>query len=673
MCAVAVGLRAAYAVQEGTSLHAAELKTSLARLAANHRWTWRGSARGVLGRLPTAELRLHPVAAVGRLSDGDLDGLAEDAGWMFDLEKEMTSLDRLVAGRASPEIVYLSPEFALTELVRQYSGGLGVLAGDHLKAASDLGLPLAGVGLFYHAGFFRQSIEGGVQTELEERHDPVEFGCVDTGIVVDVPMAHGVVHARVWQLDVGKSPLVLLDTDLTQNLPEDRIISDRLYGADRDHRLRQELVLGIGGLRAVEELGWAPRVWHLNEGHAGFVILGLLDRYLDSADMSLTEARARVADRLVFTTHTPVPAGIEVFDRELIEPHLAVWAEKWDMETESVFELGEDPVAGASVFNMTALCLKHSRVANGVSHLHGEVSRGLFGSIPGGSSISAVTNGVHSRSWVHDDLQALFDDRLGPAWTSGDPEAWRRVADIDSASIVAARKAGTADLAALIAERTDAALDPEAMIVGFARRFAPYKRANLLLRHEQRLLEVIHDERRPIQFVFAGKAHPADEKGKALLADLVLFSRRPDVAGRLIFVPGYDMEVARAMCAGSDVWLNTPVRLREASGTSGQKAALNGCINCSIPDGWWAEMADGINGWQIRTSDHDDPELRDDEEAAATLEALSEIAVEYFDSYDSHYIPRIRHSWMTLGPQITAARMVSEYRDRIYGPALSTA
>ena len=651
---------------------ASQLRPALTRLAANHRWTWRASARDVLRRIPTAGTGLHPAAAVGRLTDGDLEDLAGNSPWLDDLERELDDLDHLLGGQSRPEIAYLSPEFALTELVRQYSGGLGILAGDHLKAASDLGLPLAGIGLFYHAGFFRQSIKSGGQVELPERHDPLEFGCVDTGVVVHVPMAHGVFDARVWRLDVGTSPLVLLDTDLAENSPDDRAISDRLYGADRAHRLRQELVLGMGGLQAAESLGWAPRVWHLNEGHAGFVVLGLIDRLLESSGIELADARERVRDRLAFTTHTPVPAGIEIFDRGLIEPHLAVWAEKWSVPIDAVLELGADPDAGTDVFNMTALCLQHSRSANGVSRLHGEVSRSLFGSIQGGNEIDSVTNGVHARSWVSEDLQALFDDRLGPTWANGDPEAWERVREIETGAIVAARKGAGVDLAKLVAERTNGFLDPEALIVGFARRFAPYKRADLLLRHEERLLELIHDERRPVQFVFAGKAHPADDRGKALLGRLIQFSLRPDVGGRVIFVPGYDMEVARAMCAGSDVWLNTPVRLREASGTSGQKAALNGCVNCSIPDGWWAEMADGQNGWQLRTSDHPDPNLRDDEESAAALDTLGEIAAEYFDSYDSDFIARIRHGWMTLGPQITAARMVSEYRDRIYGPALSS-
>lgn len=643
-----------------------DLADDLARLAANHRWTWRPQTRRVLDRLPTAAHGLHPVAAVRRLDDAALDSLLGDEDWMSGLVAEAAALDRFLADRRDPEIAYFSPEFAVTELVPQYSGGLGVLAGDHLKAAGDLDLPLAGVGLFYHEGFFRQSVDGEGQTERYERHDPVEFGCEDTGLTVAVPMAHGEVNARVWRLDVGRSPLLLLDSDVPENSPADASICDRLYGAQRDHRLKQELLLGIGGARALAALGWRPRVVHLNEGHAGFVVLAMLDEVLANGDGDLAAARRRVKEKVVFTTHTPVPAGIELYERELVGPHLEVWAERWNVDVDRVFELGTEPLGSADVFNMTALCLLHARGANGVSRLHGEVSRNLFGGIPGGDRITSITNGVHARSWVHPELMELFDRRLGASWSEGDPAAWEKAATIEAPTITAVRRAGGARLVALVARRTGIALDPDALIVGFARRFAPYKRATLLLRHEERLLELLHDDERPLRLVYSGKAHPADDHGKALLAALLRFSRRSDIAGKVVFVPGYDMEVAAAMCAGTDVWLNTPVRPREASGTSGEKAALNGVLNCSILDGWWAEMFDGRNGWEIPASDAEDPERRDDEEAASALEVLRSITAEYFDSYDSGFVERIRHNWLSLGPRVTAARMVAEYRERLY-------
>ena len=642
------------------------------RLASNHRWTWRTSARLVLERLPTTANRLHPVAAVRRLDDGAAAELLEDGEWVHDLTTEIESLRVLAAkAPAEPEVVYFSPEFAVSDLVPQYSGGLGVLAGDHLKAASDLGVPLAAVGLFYHHGFFRQSITDADQTEIYEVNDPDEFGCVDTGVVISVPMSHGDVLARVWRLDIGAVPLVLLDTDVPENSPEDVAICNRLYGSGRELRLRQELLLGIGGMRAVAALGWVPRVVHLNEGHAGFVVLPMLDEILDPAEPELVMASDAVRDRIVFTTHTPVPAGIELFDRDLIGPQLNWWAQKWGLPLDAVLELGADPNRGTEVFNMTALCLRHARSANGVSRLHAEVSRGLFGDIEGGDQIGAITNGVHARSWVHPFLQDLFDHELGEMWAEGDRAAWSRVESISGDDIARARVAGSGLLGRVLEDRTGFALNPEAMVVGFARRFAPYKRATLLLGHEERLLELLHNKQRPVQLIFAGKAHPDDHHGKALLAELVRFSRRPDVAGRLIFVPGYDMGVGRAMVAGCDIWLNTPVRPREASGTSGEKVALNGGLNCSILDGWWAEMFDGRNGWEIPSSASTDPGGRDFEDGAAALAVLEDIAAECFDTSSSRFADRIRYAWMDLGPQITAARMVRDYRDQMYGSALS--
>lgn len=643
-----------------------DLASSLARLAANHRWTWRPETRRVLDRLPTAARGLHPVEAVRRIDDAALETLLQDGDWVAALLAETAALDRLLEDLPDPEIAYFSPEFAVSDLVPQYSGGLGVLAGDHLKAASDLGLPLTGVGLFYHKGFFRQQVDGVGQTERYERHDPVEFGCEDTGVVVTVPMAHADVKARVWRLDVGRSRLLLLDSAVPENSPEDVSICDRLYGAERAHRLKQELLLGIGGARALAALGWRPRVVHLNEGHAGFVVVAMLDKMLEDGAVDIADARLRVAEKLVFTTHTPVPAGIELYERELVGSHLDVWAERWKVDVEEVFELGTEPLGSAGVFNMTALCLRHSRAANGVSLMHGQVSRDLFGSIPGGDQITSITNGVHARSWVHPELAELFDERLGASWSEGDPAAWEKAAGVDSTTISAVRRAGTNRLTALVEQRTGIALDPDALIVGFARRFAPYKRATLLLRHEDRFLELLHDEDRPVRFVYSGKAHPADGRGKALLAELLAFSRRPDVSGKVVFVPGYDMAVGAAMCAGSDVWLNTPVRPREASGTSGEKAALNGGLNCSILDGWWAEMFDGRNGWEIPSSHEEDPDRRDAEESAAALDVLGSVAAEYFDFYDSKFMERIRHNWVSLGPRVTAARMVAEYRDRLY-------
>ena len=645
-----------------------QVSDALARVAANHHWTWRRSAVALLSALPTAGPRVHPVAAVKALGSDDLSRLSDDRAFVAGLAAEVAVLDDLGAP-PPPEVVYLSPEFALSELIPQYSGGLGVLAGDHLKAASDLDVPLAGIGLFYHHGFFRQSVTGGRQVELYERHDPLEFGCEDTGVVVEVPMASRSVLARVWRLMVGRSTLLLLDTDVSKNHPEDVAICDRLYGADRELRLRQELLLGVGGMRAVAALGWSPRVVHLNEGHAGFALLELIDAVM-SPDLTLTEAARTASERIVFTTHTPVPAGIEVFDRHVVEPHLAVWARSWGVSVDAVLELGRDPSAGLDEFNMTAMCLRHCRAANGVSELHGAVSRSLFAGVEGGDRIGFVTNGVHARTWTDHALGGLFDEVLGSSWSDGDPAAWARSDRISDSQISTARRAARAGLEAIVGERTGHALDPDALIIGFARRFAPYKRATLLLRDRDRLLALLHDPDRPAHLVFSGKAHPADTQGKALLEEVVGFSRSAGGKGRLIFVPGYDMAVGRAIVAASDLWLNTPVRPREASGTSGEKVVLNGGLNCSVLDGWWAEMYDGRNGFEIASSPAADPQRRDAEDATSAFGALEDAVAEYFGDRRA-FNERIRYAWMTLGPRVTAARMVREYLDTIYGTELT--
>jgi starch phosphorylase len=604
------------------------------------------------------------VQAVGRLTDEHLRSLTADREWLAALEAEAGDLAHSTGVELRPEVAYFSPEFALTELMPQYSGGLGVLAGDHLKAAHDASLALAGVGLFYHRGFFRQSIAGDGQEERYERHDAAEFGCRDTGLVVDVPMPSGVVLARVWRLDVGRVPLLLLDTDVPGNDADDVVICDRLYGADRALRARQELVLGVGGMRALDALGWDPEVVHLNEGHAGFAILEMIDRRIRDGE-GLDAARKGTAKRVVFTTHTPVPAGIEKYERTIVEPYLGIWANRWGTGVDAVLGLGEDPDAGLDVFNMTALCLRHSRAANGVSRLHGEVSRSLFSGIANGDAIGSVTNGVHARSWAHPAVQALFDRHLGPDWDRGNEASWSPAGAIDDEAVRAVRRQCRSPLVDIVAERTGHRLDQDALIVGFARRFAPYKRADLLLRDTDRLVELLHDADRPVRLIYAGKAHPADDHGKRILAEILAFTRRDDVAGRMIFVPGYDMAVGRAMVAGSDVWLNTPIRPREASGTSGEKAVLNGVLNCSIRDGWWAEMCDEKGGWAIPASTAPDPSTRDDEEASATLGLLAEIATEF---HGPGVTDRIRHAWMNLGPRVTAARMLVDYQQRVYWP-----
>jgi starch phosphorylase len=652
------------------------LRQSLRALAANHFWTWDAATTRLLEGLPTWSPDVHPATAVGRLTTDQLLALSTDAAIVAQIDASSATLAELEASAiGDPDVVYFSPEFGISELVPQYSGGLGILAGDHLKSASDLGTSLAGVGLFYRHGFFRQSIEHGQQAERTETFGAPDFGYADTGIVVEVPIADRLVLARVWRAAVGRISLLLLDTDVAGNSEHDRQITDGLYGGDRRKRLEQELVLGVGGVRAVRALGWKPGVFHSNEGHAGFLTIELLDEVLAGGRAaSLNEAVAIVKPHVLFTTHTPVPAGIDRFDRGLVEPHLKVWIERWHATADEVLALGEDPDAGLDVFNMAALCLRLAAKANGVSKLHGEVSRELFRKVPGGDAITSVTNGVHARTWVSPARQRLFDARLGHGWDLGHADAWAGVDSIDDTTLDEVRRQSRQSLVTMLAERCGVGLAPEVAVVGFARRFAAYKRADLLLRHRDRLEALLADDQRPVHFVFAGKAHPADGWGKQLLANIVEFGATEAARGRFTFVADYDIGVARAMYAGSDVWLNNPVRPREASGTSGEKAALNGAINCSILDGWWAEMSDGRNGFDIATSDAVDEHERDLAESAAALTCLEQITAEFHadgvGTPSSAWLERVRHNWRTLGAQVTAARMVRDYQDHLYTPLL---
>lgn len=653
-----------------------QARTALATLATNLRWSWSHRTTVLLDRLPTAAPDRHPLGAIAALDDEQLAALAADEVWSGAVAEQLAELESELATTVeSPDVVYYSPEFGLSERVPQYSGGLGILAGDHLKAASDISLSLGAVGLFYREGFFRQGVAAGEQTERYETYTPTDLGCVDTGIVVEVPVADRIVAAAVWRMAVGRVPLLLLDTDLERNEPADRRITDRLYSGDRRHRLEQELVLGVGGARAVAAVGWMPGVHHLNEGHAGFLTLELLDRELTDGAPTLVAAMTDIRPHVLFTTHTPVPAGIDRFDRDLIGPYLRPWSERWEASLDELMALGADPDDGLQVFNMAALCLRVAQAANGVSKLHGEVSRSLFAAVPGGERITSVTNGVHARTWVSPPLQDLFDETLGRGWADGDADAWSWVGQIDDARLRQVRRDTRTPLMSLLTERTGATLDPDALVVGFARRFATYKRATLLLRHPDVLAALLGDDDRPVHLVFAGKAHPADVPGKALLADVVAHGATAAANGRFTFVPDYDIGVARALYAGCDVWLNTPVRPHEASGTSGEKAALNGALNCSIRDGWWAEMSDGRNGWDIELSSSDDPGVRDDEESSSALALLGAIAAEFHGdgsgAPSGPWLERMRHAWATLGPLVTSARMVRDYDRTLYAPMLA--
>jgi len=533
------------------------------------------------------------------------------------------------------KVAYFSPEFGVAERLPQYSGGLGVLAGDHLKAAADLGVPLVGVGLFYRHGYFHQELDdSGWQHEQYPDLDADAIGMSPVEGEVGLDLAGTMVTARPWRFDVGSVPLYLLEADG---------VTDRLYGGDAEHRLCQELVLGIGGVRLLRRLGLAPTVFHSNEGHAGFLGLERIRETIVGQGLSFGDAVEHVRAANLFTTHTPVPAGIDRFPRELIQRYFGAWCDGCGVSVDDLMALGhaegEPPDAP---FNMAMLGLRLSARANAVSKLHAEVSTRMFG-VP----IEPVTNGVHVPTWAAAPPAEVA--------TLSNEDLWQHRAELRRAAIELAR------------ERAGAQLDPDVLTIGFARRFAAYKRGALLLSQPERLLALLDAPDRRLQLVFAGKAHPADHLGKELIQRVVQFSRRPEVAGRIAFVPDYDLAVARCLVQGCDVWLNTPRRPLEACGTSGMKAALNGGLNCSVLDGWWDELYDGDNGWAIPSAeDVADEAERDHIEADALFGLLEKEIVPLFYDDRPGWLRKVRHSLGTLAPAVDAERMVREYVEKYY-------
>jgi glycogen phosphorylase len=530
-------------------------------------------------------------------------------------------------------VAYLSMEFGVNERLPIYAGGLGVLAGDHLKSAADLGVPTVAVGLFYRRGYFRQAIEEGRQVERYEEADPAALGLAREPVELEVELRGGPVAVRVWRKDVGSVPLYLLDADG---------IEQALYAGDRSDRIRQEIVLGVGAIRALSALGHEPTVFHLNEGHAAFAALERLTR-----GDSLEHVRATT----VFTTHTPVPAGNEVFDEELVREELEPLVKRSRLEWDELLALGDTDGEG---FGMTPLALRTSAHANGVSRLHGTVSREMWAplwpalpveDIP----IDHVTNGVHAPSWIAPPLRELLAAAgVDPGAAPGE-ERWERVRALDAGALWDAHQAQKR----LLTERFG--LDPTLLTIGFARRFATYKRAGLLFTDPERL------RRLPVQIVVAGKAHPADEDGKDVLAGIVARARERAFAGRVVFVENYDLEVARALVAGADVWLNTPLRPLEASGTSGMKAALNGVPNLSVLDGWWEEAYTPQIGWAIAGTGAED--------AAALYGLLEDEVVPRYRDRRDEWIATMKSAIARVGARFTSARMVAEYTERFYVPA----
>jgi len=606
-------------------------------------------------------------------------------------------------------VAYFSPEFGLAEAIPQYSGGLGVLAGDHLKAANGLGVPLTGIGLFYHYGYFNQYLNAdGWQEEYYPPLDPhqmalrlAERPTPEGGsepVTIEVQLADRTLTAQIWLAQVGRIKLYMLDADLDVNPGELRSVTDRLYGGDNEHRLQQEILLGIGGVRALSALGIPTQVFHTNEGHAGFLGLERIRRLMIDEKLSWSEAIEAVRAGTLFTTHTPVPAGIDQFPRQLMEKYFRSWAEECGVTFDTLMGLGHFPHEQPDApFNMAVMGLRLAGMSNGVAKLHGHTSRemftGLWPEVPADEvPIGSVTNGVHGRTWVSSPMSDLFTKHVSPAWDEAGPDEWARILDAREDAVWRAREEGKERLVSFVRDRLrasyrargvsegdiawiDEVLDPRVLTIGWSRRFATYKRATLLLSQPERLKALLLDETRPMQLLFAGKAHPADEYGKSMISQLVQFSSDPALRHRIVFVENYDISVARMFYQGSDVWLNTPRRPQEASGTSGEKAALNGALNCSILDGWWDEMFDGDNGWAIASAaDEQDLDRRDQIEANSLFEILErQILPLYYDRRPGErlskaWVQRIQHSLATLGPKVQASRMVRDYVTGYYEP-----
>ncbi len=682
-------------------------------LAMNLRWSWDERTRDLFRWVdPDAwEVTVHdPVGLLGVVDRHRLEVLAADPGFRAYLGELHEALQRYIErprwfqDRAgdSPlrSVAYFSPEFGIAEALPQYSGGLGVLAGDHLKAASDLGLPLVGVGLFYRHGYFRQSLNAdGWQQERYPDQDPFAMALTHLdGKRVEVNLAGEVLTAQLWRADVGRIRLYLMDADVEENPPLLRQVTDRLYGGDTEHRLRQEVLLGVGGVRALQAVGETTQVFHTNEGHAGFLGFERIRQLVSGRGLEFAEAVEAVRAGTVFTTHTPVPAGIDRFPRELMVRYFSDWADECGITVDELMALGHAPGDEPDTpFNMAVMGLRLAARSNAVSRLHGRTSRrmfsGLWPDVPEDETpIGSVTNGVHAHTWISPEMHDLLSRYVLPEWHEAPPERWERIADARDDEIWRVREQGRERLVSFVRERLrDAhlargqsasdvawcaeALDPKALTICFARRFATYKRATLLLSQPERLRRLLLSSDRPVQLVFAGKAHPADDLGKEMIKAIVAFSHDPEIRHRFVFVDDYDIAVARTMYQGADVWLNTPRRPQEASGTSGEKAALNGALNCSILDGWWDEMFDGENGWAISSAEAvTDLERRDELEAESLFAILEEQIVPlYYERVQGpvprRWVHRIKASLSSLGPRVTAARMVRDYVEGLYEPA----
>jgi glycogen phosphorylase len=710
--------------------HLPERLAALEQLSTNLRWSWDKPTQDLFTAIdPTlwAQIGHDPVALLGAVSPARLDELAADDEFLGRLDELAAELRDYLSrplwyqrtesdGTAMPTgIAYFSLEFGVAEVLPNYSGGLGILAGDHLKSASDLGLPMIAVGLYYRSGYFRQSLTAdGWQHETYPSLDPQGLPLrllTDVGgdpVLVELALPDSArLWARIWVAQVGRVPLLLLDSDVPENEHDLRSVTDRLYGGDQEHRIKQEILAGVGGVRAIRAFTAieglpAPEVYHMNEGHAGFLGVERIRELITDSGLDFDTALTVVRSSTVFTTHTPVPAGIDRFPVEMVQRYFDDNGSDDDggaallpgVPTDRIIALGaeDDP----DLFNMAHMGLRLAQRANGVSLLHGRVSRAMFNELwcgfdPDEVPIGSITNGVHARTWAAPQWLQLGRQLAGSDSFSA-PAVWLRLQEVDPGQLWRIRS----ELRSLLVDDVrmrlrhswlergaseaelgwiTTAFDPEVLTIGFARRVPTYKRLTLMLRDPDRMERLLLNKKRPIQLIVAGKSHPADDGGKALIQQVVRFADRPEVRHRIAFLPDYDMSMARLLYWGCDVWLNNPLRPLEACGTSGMKSALNGGLNLSIRDGWWDEWYDGENGWEIPSADGVAEESRrDDLEASALYDLLEQAVTPKFYDRDKHGVPprwieMVRHTLQTLGPKVLASRMVRDYVEHYYTPA----
>jgi len=693
----------------------------LGELAYNLWWTWNPSALRLYSRIDNAlweRVNHNPLRFLRSLGRPEINAAAQNNVYLDQYDQVFRDFDAYLAREdtwfattypgenGSHSIAYFSMEYGLHETLPLYSGGLGVLAGDHLKEASDLGLPLVGVGFLYSEGYFTQRVsDDGWQDAL---NNPLSFSELPALMVIDddgqpltitVAFPDRQVAVRVHEIRVGRLPLYLLDTNLDINTPADRLLTTRLYWSDLDLRVMQEVLLGVGGVRVLRALGHGPTVWHMNEGHAAFLTLERA-RELVAEGMSFEDAIAKTRASNVFTTHTPVPAGNDEFPLWLLDKYLAALWSELGLTRDQFIELAHHQQTWGETFSMPILALRLSEGRNAVSELHGRVSQRMWNFLWPGTPedevpITYITNGVHTPTWMARRLRVLYERYLGEDWLDNldAPELWEKIDLIPDQELWAVRNHLKRKLAFYIQERTrqrwmrggfhpvqviasGVMIDPYVLTIGFARRFATYKRANLVFQDLDRLLELVNQPNRPVQIIFSGKAHPADELGKQLIQEVYRVVKKAENGGRLVFLEDYDMNLARYLVQGVDVWLNNPRRPNEASGTSGMKAALNGGLNFSVLDGWWREAFNGDNGWAIGLDADLDTQVDDEDDAESLYDTLEEEIIPLYygdrgvDDMPRKWVAKVKETLRTVTPLFSTRRMVKEYVERLYLPAM---